>query len=112
MREGEQMKIYIAGPMTGLPKLNFPAFDAMRDRLISMGHTVVSPADISREMDYAAGVETGGLDWDKYMERDLAALATCDCVVVLEGWHRSRGAGMEVEIARTLGVLVVAVVES
>ena len=31
-------RIYIAGPMSGLPELNYPAFNAMAERLRAHGH--------------------------------------------------------------------------
>ena len=40
-------KIYIAGPMTGLPELNFPAFHAEAARLRAFGYEVINPAEIN-----------------------------------------------------------------
>jgi hypothetical protein len=40
--------VYIAGPMRGYDKFNFPAFDAARDRFTAMKWHVISPADIDR----------------------------------------------------------------
>jgi len=39
------MRIYIAGPMTGLPEFNYPAFNAAAEYLRSLGHHVENPAD-------------------------------------------------------------------
>ena len=38
--EGVRMKLYLAGPMRGLPLCNFPAFDAAAAWLTSKGHIV------------------------------------------------------------------------
>ena len=38
-------RIYIAGPMSGLPDLNYPAFHAMAERLRAKGLHVESPAE-------------------------------------------------------------------
>ena len=38
-------RIYLSGPMTGLPGLNFAAFHAMTTNLRAGGHTVTNPAD-------------------------------------------------------------------
>lgn len=38
-------KLYIAGPMTGYPDANYPAFHVARDALLAHGYQVVSPAD-------------------------------------------------------------------
>ena len=41
------LKIYCAGPMTGLPELNFPAFHAEAARLRAFGYEVINPAEIN-----------------------------------------------------------------
>ena len=40
-------RIYLSGPMTGLPGLNFAAFHAMTTNLRAGGHTVTNPAEIN-----------------------------------------------------------------
>jgi len=92
------MRIYIAGPMTGLPELNYPAFAAEACRLRALGHEVVSPAEIN------TGLEHEG--WDACMARDLPALATCEAVQLLPGHERSRGTQVELQHARALGLRV------
>ena len=41
-------RLYIAGPMRGIPQYNFPVFDAARDKAIALGWDAVSPADLDR----------------------------------------------------------------
>lgn len=38
-------RIYIAGPMTGLPDFNFPAFNDMAAILRGLGYHVENPAE-------------------------------------------------------------------
>ena len=38
------MKVYIAGPMSGYPDMNGPAFDKKADELRAQGYEVVNPA--------------------------------------------------------------------
>ena len=90
-------RIYLSGPMTGLPELNFPAFHAHAAELRERGHDVVNPAEIT--LDPAA-------TWEQCMRADLAALATCDAIAMMPGWHTSRGAQLELHIAHRLGLLV------
>ena len=40
------MRVYLAGPMTGLPQFNFPAFDNAEKDLQARGYDVVPPADL------------------------------------------------------------------
>lgn len=91
------MKVYIAGPMTGYPGLNFPAFHAEAARLRSLGYEVVNPAEIN--VDPSAG-------WSDCMRKDIRELVTCDAVATLDGWEKSKGATLEVHIAESLGLSV------
>lgn len=91
--------LYLAGPMSGLPQFNFPAFHAAAARLRDRGYTVINPAEL----------EDGDTSkpWTHYMRRDIAMLVTADAVAVLPGWERSRGASLEVHIARELGMPII-----
>lgn len=91
------MRLYLAGPMTGIPLLNFPAFHAAAARLRGLGFQVVNPAEINAD-------PTEG--WASCMRKDIAQLVTCDGVALLPGWRRSRGARLERRLALVLGMSV------
>ncbi|WP_460089772.1 DUF4406 domain-containing protein [Pseudomonas sp. H2_D10] len=90
-------RIYLSGPMTGSPNLNFPAFAAMTTTLRDSGHAVTNPAELNPD----------GGSWNDCMRRDIAALMECDTVATLAGWQDSRGASLEVHIGKELGMTVV-----
>lgn len=89
--------LYLSGPMTGRPELNFPAFHEAAAELRAAGLEVINPADLNPEP---------GHPWHYYMRRDIAALMECDGVATLWDWKESRGARLEVHIARELGLPV------
>lgn len=89
--------VYISGPMTGLPELNFPAFNAAAFRLRAAGFSVVNPAELCP--DPAA-------DWSQCMRADIKALCDCDVIALLPGWEDSKGAHLEVHIAHRIGIKV------
>ena len=88
---------YIAGPMSGLQELNFPAFHAEAARLRAQGITAINPAEINQDH---------GMTWEQCMRADIAALVTCDSVSMLPGWENSKGAALEYHIAERLGLAI------
>ncbi len=99
------MKLYIAGPMTGHPKFNFPAFHDAARRLRQQGYDVVNPAELET-MDTAR-------PWEFYARRSIGLLVKeCDAVLLLSGWCDSRGALLEAVVARALGAPFYRLVDS
>jgi hypothetical protein len=108
------LRVYIAGPMRGIPQYNFPAFDAAKQNLINRGYIPISPADIDRDNGFDpatlpadhdwGSIESIGLDLREIVRRDLIALLSCDAVYLLDDWHKSIGATAEVAVARWLGL--------
>ena len=91
-------RIYISGPMTGMPRLNFPAFHAEAARLTTLGYEVVNPADLNPDQEMC---------WHECMRRDLAALLTCDSLALMDGWQKSAGAHLEMYVAHRVGMEIV-----
>ena len=85
--------IYLSGPMSGLPELNYPAFNAEAQRLRALGYHVENPAENHKP---ACGSREG------YMRYAIAQMMTCDAIAHLPGWMESRGATIEHELARRL----------
>lgn len=107
------MKVYLAGPMRGIPEFNHPAFRDGARRLRDAGHEVFSPAEHEemRGFDWAAhsgdlsAAEASGFSLRKALGADLAWICSdADAVVVLPGWQESLGATAEVAVARALGL--------
>lgn len=88
-------RVYLAGPMTGHPELNFPAFIEAAERLRDSGFEVVNPVEICPDPTSK---------WEDCMRADIAQLVTCDRIALLPGWEKSRGASLEAHIARALGM--------
>jgi Domain of unknown function (DUF4406) len=91
------MKVYLSGPMTGLPDNNFPAFHAVAKALREAGEDVVNPAEINPD---------ASLSWEQCMRADIKALCDCDEIFLLPGWEKSKGAHLELHIAHRLGLKV------
>lgn len=107
------MRVYVAGPMTGKPLYNFPAFDAAKARWEAAGHNVTTPADITREawdaehgraFDPASDAcEYGSWALCSMFSLDLAAVCAAHVIALLPGWEQSKGARIEIAVAKQLG---------
>lgn len=89
--------IYISGPMTGCPGLNFETFDRAAEKLRAAGFEVLNPAELNPDPD---------MPWDQCLRRDIVALMDCDSIVMLPGWARSKGACLEFHVAVQLGMTI------
>lgn len=88
-------KWYIAGPMSGMERLNRPAFYEAAAKLRKHGHKAVNPFEL--------GVEDGKEIRD-YMKVDIPAMLECDGVALLPGWEKSQGARLEALMAFECGL--------
>lgn len=82
--------------MSGYFKYNYPAFDAEKLRLESLDFEVESPADMNME-----GKE---FSWADCMKEALKMMLSCDAISLLDGWENSKGAKIELEIAKKLSM--------
>lgn len=90
------MKLYLAGPCTGYPELNYPAFHAAAAQLREAGHEVMSPPEFC--------ADAGDLDWAGYMRICIPMVMTCEAVALLPGWAGSKGATAEAYNASLVGM--------
>lgn len=91
-------RVYIAGPMTGLPGWNHKAFHDAEEMISGWGWQVVNPA-----MHYHDS-PPGSLPRHRYLAADVVALVTrCEAIALLPGWEKSEGAKLEAQIAFDLG---------
>lgn len=94
------MRVYVSGPMSGLPGLNFPAFNEATLRLRAAGYSVVNPAELNPDPT---------TPWHECMKADIKALCDCDTVALLPGWENSKGSHLEVHVGHRLGLRVTTV---
>lgn len=113
------MKIYVAGPMRGIPEFNFPAFNAAAAALRAEGHEVFNPAEKDNErhgVDISKGNVAGcedqaaaehGFNLREALALDLDFICRqADAVALLPGWQNSKGARAELATALALGLSI------
>jgi len=87
---------YLAGPMSGIADFNYPAFEKAEYELEISGIKILSPHKL-----YSDSVP-GTLKYEDYLKTGFRALLTCDGIILLKGWGRSKGARRELDIALDL----------
>lgn len=124
-------KVYIAGPMSGIPAFNYPAFfnlaKGLRAMVIDPLETpdrrhlqVINPAEFpDPHLDAILNSPDGnpetlapltGMTWGDYVARAVKVVADepdLDAIVTLPGWMNSRGARIETLIGHTRGLKIV-----
>lgn len=91
------VKWYLAGPMTGYPNDNIPAFLEAKKFLERKGLNIDLPYDLERQ---------GPADedsWNYCIPKDIEILLKCDGIILLPGWKHSRGAKLEAYTALVTG---------
>lgn len=107
-------KVYLAGPMSGYPDWNFPAFDKAAAELREEGYHVFSPAEVDEiffenrddiDRQYAENFKE---TYKKCLRVDFNYIMDhADAIVLLPGWEKSRGATAEKAIAECMDLEVI-----
>lgn len=91
-------RVYISGPITNRPRVAVEGAFARAQLLWeAKGFTVVNPLHNGLEAD---------ADWRRHMAVDLHNLMTCDTLYMLDGWHESEGAAIELTFALARNVRI------
>lgn len=93
------MRVYIAGPVSGYDFEERKAtFAKAAERLYTFGYEPINPI---HDQDKHALTED---EWVDFLRSDIKRLVTCDAIYLLKGYAHSRGAQLELHIARELGL--------
>lgn len=91
------MKIYISGPITRNPNY-LQDFQKAEDQLKLSGFEVINPVTVCPFDENKT--------WRDYMREDIKALVDCEAIYMLRGWWCSKGARLELSIAKKLKMAV------
>lgn len=103
---GKGRRIYVAGPMTGVAQWNRPQFGQAAKVLRAKGWTVENPVEIADAFGNQNAIVTMPGLLDTVIEEELAALAKCEAIYLLQGWERSEGTRRELMLALDRGMAI------
>lgn len=95
MNDMKRKRVYIGGPVTGMPNDNHEAFALATYKEEKAGHIVFNPTTLPK-----------GLEYNEYMALCLPMLGMADELVLLPGWLDSKGAKAEHMVALSLGLVI------
>ncbi len=91
-------KIYISGKITGLT--NYAELFEQADQVLTeQGFEVINPVKIKAHKRHDQS-------WESFMKIDLFALLNCDSIYMLNNWRKSKGAKLELHIAKELNKII------
>lgn len=91
------MKLYLSGPMRGLPNENYHAFNEYALKLRVEGYTVYNPAE-----------EEPGLSRRAYFRSDMTWICNeAQVIAMMPGWEHSNGAQAEWWLAKALDLKII-----
>lgn len=91
-------KIYISGRITGIEDFAPELFEKAAQKLKEDGFEPVNPMALNHNHDKS---------WHSYMREDIKALCDCEFIYMLNNYTESKGAKIELEIAKHLGIAVI-----
>lgn len=110
-------RIYVSGPMTGLPLYNWPAFEVAARVLRSQGWDVVSPTETDEKVDHVVVTRSGGsvlavettgkYTYEQILALDFEDVRSCTHIFLLPGWQHSTGARRELAVAIECGLEII-----
>lgn len=117
MTDRSNMAWYICGPMTNIPRFNYPLFNIVAHHLrLDPANTVVSPTELDSKLmqdlamasldgDLTKMQNDSGETWGDVLARDVKLIEKqIGKFALLPGWQKSRGARLEVFVGLLVGV--------
>lgn len=87
-------RIYVSGPISGI-KNYIHNFEAAENYLLGQGFEVVNPVKLPEQPNYAL-----------FMRQDIKELLCCTHIYMLDKWWMSKGAIVELIVAKVCGVVI------
>lgn len=94
-----QKTIYISGKITGTEDYE-DRFGKAEMELRSRGFNVLNPVKAGKWLERYLAPKSP--TWVEYMKQDIKAMMLADCIYMLKGYRESKGARLELFLAKVL----------
>lgn len=92
-------KCYISGMITGLDIIEAKkTFEQAEKFVKTIGYKPINPMKLPHNHDKK---------WESFMKKDITALIDCQAIYMIENWQKSKGAKLELIIAKNLGIQII-----
>lgn len=89
------MRVYVIGAVTGIADDNRPLFEEWRTLL---------EGNFNCKAEIPHDTIPAGTPWRDAMRQSIKRMMEADFVAAIEGWRESKGATIELNLARELGI--------
>jgi hypothetical protein len=96
-------KLFISGPMSGMPHYNIGNFNRYAEMARKLGYRVVNPVEMAQKIGIRK-VLSDKKTFKKLIEAELKAVKSCDVILMLDWWQNSPGAQKELRVALGVGL--------
>ena len=96
-------KLFISGPMTGMPHYNAENFNRYAEMARKLGYRVVNPVEMAHKIGLSK-VLSDKKTFQKLVEAELKAVKASDAILMLDWWQNSVGAKKELRVALGVGL--------
>lgn len=100
--------LYLSGPISGHPDF-FETFDRYERQLRERDFTIFNPAKCINSKALQEFISDEKFTYRYCLHRDINFIFHCDGIVVMPGWETSKGARLEVYVAKSVGLPIYSV---
>lgn len=103
----QNLKIFISGPMTGLPNYNFDHFNEVAKKLDDHKIFNINPVKICKRYKQEQVVKYKEVFDAMVAEQQKAERELCNAILLLDGWEASGGVRLELKTAIDLNFTII-----
>ena len=97
------MRVYLSGPVAGIPNDNREAFNNAEEYFLMRGYEVVNPIKIGEGLKLRLKREPM---YKEYLLEDISYLMYCHIIYLLPNWEQSTRAVIERDVAKGLHLMI------